>query len=300
MTDRRFPNLFLAGAPKCGTTSLADWLARHPDIFMPALKEPVFFANDLTAENPRMSEESYLDLYRKWAREARAIDASTHNFFSGTAAGRIAEKSPDARIVLMLRDPAEACHSLFHQLRFNGSEELDDFEASLAAEEDRARHLTPLRRGFPETLLYTRVYDFRGNIGRYLEHFGRDRIRVLLLDDLRTDPKAEFRSLLEWLSLDPGLAETMDYRTRNSAKRMRWRFLNDLAVYPPKWAAIARPFLPRGARLRLRDAIGRVNTVAQPNPPLDPGLRQMLVERFAPQVAWLEEFLQRDLSHWRV
>ncbi|MGX7953491.1 sulfotransferase family protein [Tsuneonella sp. HG249] len=299
MNQSRFPNLFLAGAPKCGTTSLADWLRQHPDIFAPAVKEPVFFASDLTSTSPRMTESDYRSLYRSRGSQAWAIDGSTHNFYSAVAAERISRECSGAQILFTLRNPVDAVYSMYHQLRFNGTEDLTTFSASLEAEGRRALDLRPIRRGYPENLLYGRVYDFQGNIERYLRYFSPDRVSVVLLDDLRERPRETLRKLFNWLSVDPVPADSIDITLSNPAKQFRSRMVNDLAHYPPRWAGfLSKPLLSKDMRQGLRRLLGTLNTVPRPNPPMDPAIRRQLQDRFAPQVAWLSAFLGRDLSHW--
>lgn len=295
----RYPNLFLAGAPKCGTTSLAHWLAQHPAIFAPVAKEPLIFANDLTAARPHDPAARCAEAYARWGHEPWALDATTHYFFSAAAPAQIAAASPDARVWILLRNPVEAVHSMFHQLRFNGAEPLESLEQSLDAEAARAGHLEPIRHGYPENRIYSRVYGFSRNIPRFVEALGRDRVRVLLLDDLKADPAACVAGIFGELGLDPAPAAAIDYAPRNSAKKARLRWANTLAVYPPAWAgALTRPFLSREARLKVRQWIGKVNTAPARNPPLQPETRERLARQFRGEVEWLGDWLGRDLGHW--
>src|SRR6266566_130247 len=110
----RVPDFFIVGAPKCGTTSLYRMLRQHPRIFMPDLKEPRFLASDAWAapgspsgpiSYPQTLEE-YLALFDE-AREDQLVgEATTLYLWSRTAAARIAELSPAARIIAILREPA--------------------------------------------------------------------------------------------------------------------------------------------------------------------------------------------------
>ncbi len=298
MTGARYPNLFLAGAPKCGTTSLAFYLGQHGQVFSPMVKEPVFFGSDLTA-SARLDETSYLDLYRDWSGEGYALDASTHYLYSERAAGEIAAVSPDAQVIIMVRNPVEAAHSMFHQLRFNGAEELESFEASLAAEADRARNRSPIRFGFTENLFYRQVYAFSRNIQRFETVFGADRVHVVFLEDMKADPGAVLKGLLSKLGLDPGPVDAFSFETRNAAKRPRARWINTLANYPPTWLkAFTKPF-PKSLRLKVRGGLSRLNTAPATNPPLQDETRAMLAREFAQEIDWLERRFDRDLGHWR-
>lgn len=297
--SKRFPNLFLAGAPKCGTTSLYDWLARHPAIFAPELKEPVYFGSDLTAR-ARREKADYLSHYEGWDNEPFALDGSTHYFYSATAAEEIAKASPGARAIVCLRDPASAVHSMYHQLRFNGAETAVDFASALDAEVERAGKLEPMRRGFPENRLYSRVYAYRRNIERLRKALGREKVRIVLLDDLKANPMEELEALFDWFGIDTLPAGTIDTVARNGAKRPRSRKLHDLAAYPPPWLALfSKPLASPSLRARVRQTLKRWNTAPDTNPELDSELRARLCRRHSGDIAWLEDELDRDLGHWR-
>lgn len=299
MTAARVPNLFLAGAPKCGTTSLAYYLGQHPQVFTPMVKEPVFFGSDLTSVS-RLDKAGYLAMFKDWAGETYAMDASTHYLYSKHAAGEVAAASPNAQIIVMVRNPVEAAHSMFHQLRFNGAEPLATFEASLAAETDRAANRIPIRFGFAENLLYREVYAFSRNIQRFEETFGADRIHVVFLEDLKSDPVRVVTALCEKITLDPAPVEAFSFETRNAAKRPRARWVNTLANYPPEWLRHFTRVFPKSLRIGVRQRMSKLNTAAATNPPLLPETRAFLAAEFAAEIDWLETRFDRDLQHWRV
>ncbi len=293
----KYPNVFLAGAPKCGTSSLAHYLGQHPDIFSPHLKEPIYFGSDLIARN-RISSAEYLGHYGAWCEECYALDASTHYFFSLNAAHEIHEASSDARIVLMVRNPIEAAHSMYHQLRFNGTEPLNSFEASLDAEADRATQQAPLPRGFIQSFLYSQIYSYSSNIPRYEAAFGRAHVYVCVMDDLDADAAAETAKVCEFLGVDTRGVDGFDFNIQNAAQRSKSRWVNTLAAYPPQWLNyFAAPF-PRQFRLKVRDAMRKANSQTITKPKMAPATRTRLQGVFAGDVRWLSKYLGRDLSHW--
>ncbi len=296
---KRYPNLYLAGAPKCGTTSLAYYLGQHPDIYAPLVKEPRFFGSDLTASEPGIAKDAYLDLYSDWGAEKYALDASTAYFFSRSAPAEIAAAAPDAQILMLVRNPVEAIHSMYHQNRFNGNEPLEDFEASLDAEAERVRANIAPRSGLAENFHYTRIYSYAENIARYRAVFGTQRVKVILLDDLKAAPEALFAEVAVHLGIEAAPKAGISFAARNTSKRARSRWLNMMSATPPKWAGrIARPFLSRSARLKLRALIGRLNTVPQANPPMDKATRLRLSRQFEPEILRLSKILDRDLTYW--
>ena len=137
-SPRHRPDLFLVGAPKCGTTAFSDYLSQHPDIFM-ARKEMHFFGADLrfAPHFYRRDEAEYLAQFAARNNQRRVGEASVWHLFSKTAAAEIKAFSPEARIIVMLREPVEMMYSLFHYFRFDGNENLPTFEAALNAELSR-------------------------------------------------------------------------------------------------------------------------------------------------------------------
>src|SRR5919108_5774969 len=111
--DGRWPNLFIVGAAKAGTTSLYHYLAQHPDVYMAPMKEPHFFSQirpdpKLEAFFPHVDNEAkYLALFAAAGDEKVRGEASTSYLWHPDVADAIRSKRPDAKIVAMLRDPLE-------------------------------------------------------------------------------------------------------------------------------------------------------------------------------------------------
>ena len=130
------PNFFIVGAPKCGTSALYEYLGAHPEIFMSPYKEPHFFGSDLQ-QRWRPTKSQYFSCFAKARDEKRVGEASVHYLYSKCAAAEIKEFCPEARIIIMLRDPVEMLYSLHSQSIFSGNEVINDFEEALEAEADR-------------------------------------------------------------------------------------------------------------------------------------------------------------------
>ena len=130
----RKPDFFIVGAPKCGTTAMYQWLDAHPEVFVP-VKEIHYFGADLDHRRPEVSAERYNGLFEPASTAHKAVgDVGVWYLMSETAAQEIHAYNPDARIIIMLRRPAQMLYSLHSQLLYSGEEDIADFGEALAAE----------------------------------------------------------------------------------------------------------------------------------------------------------------------
>jgi hypothetical protein len=295
----RRPDFFIVGAPKSATTAMHEYLRVHPQVFMPDSKEFHYFGTDLIRlRTPRPTEAEYLSYFAGATDELRVGEASVLYLQSTRAAQEICQFSPKARILIMLRNPVEMMHALHGEMLSIGMEEIPDFGDALAAERDRAAGARiPAATNLVDALLYRASAHFVPQVQRYLDVFGRDRVHVLLFDDLRADTPATYRSVLEFLEVDPGFAPP--FAVVNPAKRPRSQLVRDLTAAPPDWLRrIARVTVSRRLRKRAYRAVHGLNSRPFTRAPIDPVLRAQLVEEFAPEVAQLGSLLGRDLSAW--
>jgi hypothetical protein len=293
----RLPDFFIVGAPKCGTTSMYAYLREHPGIFMPFHKEPLFFGSDLTHRYGRLTPQEYVALFSDARQDQLVGEGSAWYLYSETAAREIREAAPEARIVVMLRNPIDVMHAQHGQLLFTRQESIADFAEALAAEPARleGRDLPPgsFRR---ENLYYRRMVRFADQLERYIAVFGRDRVHVIVFDDLRADTRAVYLRLLDFLGVEPH--EPAAFQARNESQRIRFAWLQRVTWDPPFKRQLV-PVLRRFPLVhRARAALVRANSVAAPRPPLDPDLRARLARELAPEVTRLGSLLDRDLSQW--
>ena len=219
---KQLPGLFVVGAPKCGTTSLYEYLRAHPEIFMPKIKEPNFFADDLgILSYPEIdSQDAYLALFVGSEGAAVRGDASQFHLYSRSAAENIKRFNPEAKIVIMLREPVSMMHSLHAQYLSTGDEDVADFTTALGLEAERlAGRRVPRRTLFPRCMAYLDVATLAPQVERYFAAFGRQAVRVVLLDDLVRDTGKVYRGLLEFLGVST--AFTPDLAPRNVGRPRR-------------------------------------------------------------------------------
>jgi hypothetical protein len=294
----------LVGAPKSGTTAMVQYLDAHPDIFM-SIKEMHFFGRDLRLRAPfyRHNLPEYLAEFQGCNGQHRIGEASVWYLFSSQAASEIRAFCPDARIIIMLREPVEMLYSLYHEFRYLGDEHLPSFKQALCAEPDRrAGHRISRRACFAQGLVYRETARYADQVKRYLEVFGRDRVHVIIYDDLAAHPSRVYHETLQFLGVEASYSPG-DFKIINGNKSVRSPTLRSIIKEPLLHSSLAtvRPWLPRKLLLGMRNFgsfLWRLNTQFKKRPSLDAELRTQLRAEFAPEIERLSGLLGRDLTHW--
>ncbi len=282
---------------------------------MPDVKETWFFAPELRRTRPGRGEpesltqtqalEGYLSLFAGAGPDQRAGEATPSYLRSHTAAQRIAEVAPDARIIVLLREPASFLRSLHLQFVQTNVETENDLRRALALEDDRrAGRRVPARSAQPRDLLYADIVRYVEQLRRYHAAFGAERVLVLIYDDFRSDNEATVRAVLDHLGVkDLTAIETVQ---ANPSVRVRSPRLHELVhsvsvgTGPASRTAKAGLKLITSRRLRreaLRVTRRRV-VFAEPRP-AEEDLMLDLRRRFKEEVVALSDYLGRDLvSLW--
>jgi hypothetical protein len=302
----RIPDFFIVGHHKCGTTALYEMLRAHPQIFMPEIKEPWFFARDLRlrfeAANPLPETlDEYLSLFAGASAEQRAGEATPSYLMSQSAAGEIAELQPDARIIAVLREPAAFLRSLHLQSVRNHAETEPDLRKALALEPRRRKgEAIPPHAIRPQELLYFDHVRYVEQLRRYRSVFAPEQILVLIYEDFRRDNAATVRQVLRFLGVDDTVA--LQEQEANPTVRVRsprtYEFVRSLYLGRGPGLAAAKAAIkavtPASARRAALDGLRRRVLFAQPRP-ADEDLMIELRSQLKGEVAALSEYLDRDL-----
>ena len=298
------PDFFIVGAPKCGTTSLCKYLEQHSNIFIPPVKEFYYFCTDSTGKKRANTLEEYLSFFED-GQGKLCGEGSVWHLFTKKAALEIYKFNPEAKIIIMLREPVSVMYSLHSMHLANGSnEEILDFKLALEAEEDRKQGKRIPKKCFRlEELLYREVVKFTEQVKRYFDTFGREQVHIIIFDDFKSNPDQVYRETLEFLGVEPDFVP--DLTSRNPNRRVRNATLQQLIIKPPtKLLEIGKYFVPfprsvrRNLLQKLKQTVRRFNTQKAPRPPLDPELRRSLQQEFAPEIEKLSDLLGRDLTYW--
>jgi hypothetical protein len=204
------PDFLIAGVPKAGTTALHAALVRHPDLFLPAVKEPKFFLSD--GRPPSGGGPGDLQTYQEhvWRRAdyealfapapagATLGEATPFYLYDLAAHDRIHALVPQARLILLLRDPVDRAHSNWTHLWNAGLEPEADFLTACHAEPERRE------RGWADFWHYISL----GLYGRQVQHlfkvFPREQVLLLRYRDLKDAPVATLDRVCDFLGVATG------------------------------------------------------------------------------------------------
>jgi hypothetical protein len=338
MTPEGFPDFFVVGAPRCGTTSICAWLAGHPEICFSKPKEPHYFTN-LGGGAGGDLRRDYIERYfgHRRPEHRRAGEGSVSYLYSPEAIERILAIGPHARFIVMLRDPLDMLRSYHLRLLYLLEEDEEDLATAWRLQPERARG-----EHMPEYCTEPRLLQYKeaGSLGTWLERLreraGPQQVLAVVFDDLAADPGKAYERVLRFLDLEPD-GRTY-FRGKQRSRGYRSRRLQALLFKPP--AALARlagvrtsaasgagepgadaakargadaakarsgaaaGWVRRGKRSagtavkRLRKRLVNWNSVDVQPRPLPPELRREMAATFAGEIRKLEDLLGRDLSHW--
>jgi Sulfotransferase family len=304
---RRIPDFFIVGHPKSGTTALYEMLRVHPQIHMP-VKEPWFFAPELRYRSRARAPahqpdalDAYLALYAG-ARPEQLVGEATPSYLrSRSAAARIADLRPDARIIAILREPTSFLRSFHLQCVQSHIETEKDLGKALALEKVRRQgKRIPRACARPEALMYSEHVRYVEQLRRYFAVFPPEQVLVLIYEDYRRDNQATVRRVLQFLDVDD--TSQLEVADANATIRVRSQRLDEMlhavsvGTGPVSRAVKAGVKAITSAQLRGTALRTTQRRVVQGEPrPADERLMLELRRRFSREVVALSEYLDRDL-----
>jgi hypothetical protein len=330
-----FPDFFVVGFPRCGTTSLCGYLAAHPAICFSKPKEPHYFSN-LGGNAGGDLQRDYLDrcFAHRRPEHLRAGEGSVSTIYSPEAIERILSLQPRARFIAMVRNPLEMLLSYHLRMLFLLEEDEPELATAWSLQQARARgERLPRLCTEPRLLQYAEAASHGSWLERLLERAGPQQCLTVVYDDFAADPPKAYERVLRFLELEvPG--ELPVFRRKQRSRGHRSRLLQQLLFKPPSAIArlagvrtsaetlpVAPPVgddgraarAPKGALARMRRRVTRTagqrvkrlhkrlvrwNSVDVRPRPLGPELRGEMLRTFAPEIRKLEDLLGRDLGHW--
>ena len=285
------PNLFIVGAPKCGTTALSRYLQSHSNIFISKPKEPNYFCTDI----PRLREftrlEEYLEIFKAASPSHKIIgEASTIYLHSNTAIPLILENYPNAKFIAMVRNPLEMIYSWHSQLVYNGYESEINFE--------RAWRIQNQRRENPFF-----QYSAFGRIGERLKKaidiIPPKQLNIILFDDFKLHTKNIYREVLSFLDIPNDGREIFDKANEN--KVIRSQLIANFIRNTPAPLVSINLLIKKTLRIKefgILERMQHMNDKKLQRTQLPKALKQEMVDTFKDDIELLSTIMQRDLSYW--
>jgi hypothetical protein len=304
-TSATTPNFFIIGAAKSGTSALWHHLREHPEIYMSPRKQTRFFAFDVEDPNfrgpaPRHLElpyaikdlDDYLALFDGVREETAVGEASWVYLYRPEASLRIREYVSDAKLIAILRNPADRAFSHYRQNLQAGREPLADFRRALEEEEAR------IRDGWWPEFHYVQMGLYHDQLKRYFEAFDRDQIKVYLHEDLDSDPFGLLRDAFGFLGVDETFTPETAIRSNPSGTPKS----ESLHLILRRLEA-ARPIIERYIPEKTLRPVVRLSRSIKNRNVVQLGLspeerRRMIEEYFREDLEGLQDLVQRDLSAW--
>jgi len=302
LTKPQLPNFLLAGAVKCGTTSLYQGLSQHPDIFTSEPKEPDFFFAQF-AEIPTkgigdaccpvvQGRADYVRLFEK-AASRKAIGEGSHTslFYHEKTIPLITDFLGDPKIIIILRNPVERAFAAYTALSREGREFLS-FEEALREEEHR------IRDHWRTVWFYRKAGLFYAQVKAFRERYSA--VKICFYEDLRKDPGSLFRDLFRFLDVDESFAPLIASSAEDAASSPKTGLMKGLHKRRPGplqrlVRVIGRTLLGDDRWVGLRDRV-RARTLVPAEMALE--TRDDLTRFFRDDILKLQELLGRDLSPW--
>ncbi|MFN0188185.1 MAG: sulfotransferase [Bacteroidia bacterium] len=312
-----FPNFLVAGAAKCGTTTLYHYLRQHPDVYMSPIKEPNHFSTDIQPKHFSaeyklyeksknlniekyvsgdmqeeqwgayvLNREHYLQLFKFAKGKQRIGEISNSYMFSDEAALNIKKEFPSMKIVMILRQPAERAYS--HYLaNLRDGRTTRPFREEVENDDAKSLH------GWCISHLYYELGLYAEQIKKFQDHFPMEQVKIFLFDDLKTNNHSLANELFTFLGLRTDIS--IDYNERHNEARVPKnpgliKFVTQLGIKRKLFRAI-----PKAWQKKAKDSFFKEGKV----PEMSEEDKKWMTSRYVKQIEQLEILIQRDLTSWK-
>jgi len=296
------PNFLIIGAAKSGTSALYRYLKQHPDIYMSPIKETHFFSYKDSPPNAQgpgdtvneavTDYETYISLFQEVTTESAIGEASPTYIYIPRAPELIQEFVPEAKLIGILRQPADRAFSAFMHVTRDNREPITDFSEALTLEEERsANNWGPIWH-------YLKMGFYYEQLRRYYDRFDYQQLRIYLYEDFSANPMATLKDIFEYLGVDPSFAPDTRIRANVSGvkkNKMLGLMTEQLFARPNPIRYASRRIINEEFRWRFTQNIRNRNLERQRIPP---EIRHELTQLYHDDILKLQDLIGRDLSVW--
>lgn len=298
------PNFLIIGAAKAGTTALYSYLKQHPQIYMSPEKEPHFFAFEgeklkfggTAGDREWLNRTAITDIktyqqqFQKVSQQIAIGEASALYLYIPKAAERIRHYIPNAKLITILRNPAQRAYSAFLFQMRDSLEPITDFTQALQEEKIR------IQKNWVPIYYYQQMGFYYNQVKRYFDIFNRDQIKVYLYEDFSANPMSILQDTFQFLGVDDTFTPNVLER-HNVSGIPKNKVLSNFIVNPHPIKDMFKPFLPKSLRRGL--IVGLKNRRSLDKPPrMSAEVSKQLIDVYREDILKLQDLLQRDLSIW--
>jgi len=278
-------------------------LRQHPDIYFPEEKEPNFFNKDLYEESLKFNGrniyfhittlDDYISLFQGAGDEPVIGEATTTYLYSQSAPASIHQFDPQAKIIILLREPVQLMYSIHSYLQNYMMEDEKDFAKALELESLRKQQLqVPEKARYPSYLFYREKSRYIDHVKRYLQYFPANQIHIIIFENLIGNKDEELGKVFDFLGVASDFQP--EFMVVNPNKEKRFKLLLKI-IQSQKFKRIIRMLKPMGpVYFRTRKILDKVLFKRTKRPAMDEELKCRLRAEYRSQVGELNQFLQQQ------
>lgn len=294
LANKKLPTFLGIGVEKAGTSSIYEYLNQHPQVYMSPVKETKFLQCDWQTLDPQARQvkintfEKYAALFDGVTDEVAIGEFSPNYLFNHeTSVECIQHYFPKAKLVVILRDPADRAHS-------------DHLMHIRDAINKQVRSLSDQIKYSPQKSFTIRKGYYYEGLKHFIDTFDTEQIKVYLYEDLHQDSIALMQDLYQFIGVDGSFIPDLAVRKQTSqvpkSKSLNYLLRQQNPVR--SFAAAALRFLPEATRYRIRSGLMNLNSKAKGSVALSKEDRAQLINLYRDDILKLQTLIDRDLSAW--
>ncbi len=295
----KYPNLFIVGAAKAGTTSLYEYLTKSDEVFMSPVKEPHYFSKvqETKKFQPKKyktgqkyhsividDENEYLSLFNGSENFKYIGEASPSYLYDTHSAKLIREKSVDAKIIIVLRNPIDRAYS--HYL-MDYREGIQTLTFDKAIKED----LNQKKKGWGVSHLYIELGMYYEQVKQYLDLFEKENLLILEFSELQNDLNLSLKRISQFLNISDSFINELD---KNEKHNVFASPSSLFSLYIIRYARILKFLLPNKLRSFVKN---NILLRKSQKPIIDDKTKDYLINIYQENINKLNDLLNRNYSN---
>ncbi|MEE2953601.1 MAG: sulfotransferase domain-containing protein [Bacteroidota bacterium] len=225
------PNLIIGGAPKCGTSSLYFWLAKHPEVFASRTKEPFFFFDKINRFNKNCNciehnINAYSNYFKDKKDEKISFEATAAYLYSNNAITGFSSFKNPPKIIFIFREPSAQIYSHYKMERYRTKRTNLDLEEYV---------------NLPKINMYV---DYATHLNKWQKKYPNQLIKILIFEDLIRNKRKILQEIAKFLQIDDGFYKDFNFEHRNESVVIRSSAMHRIGTK-------LQPFIPHKLQSKL-------------------------------------------------